>query len=68
MIVQDIRPVDVEITTIFTLTELQHLKTVLDGAIIRKDMYDEEVYGSYEEFKSVIEALLKETEDGVTGN
>ncbi len=68
MIVQDIRPVDVEITTIFTLTELQHLKIVLDGAIIRKDMYDVEVYGSYEEFKSVLEALLKETEDGVTGS
>lgn len=63
MRVFDIRPLDVEITTIFTLSELQHLKLVLNGAIIRKDMYEEETVRIYENFLELIESLTKESEE-----
>lgn len=63
MRVFDIRPLDVEITTIFTLSELQHLKTILNSAIIRKDMYEEETVRVYENFLELIESLTKESEE-----
>lgn len=63
MRVFDIRPLDVEITTIFTLSELQHLKLILNGAIIRKDMYEEETVRVYENFLELIESLTKESEE-----
>jgi hypothetical protein len=63
MRVFDIRPLDVEITTIFTLSELQHLKMILNGAIIRKDMYEEETVRVYENFLELIESLTKESEE-----
>jgi hypothetical protein len=63
MRVFDIRPLDVEITTIFTLSELQHLKMILNGAIICKDMYEEETVRVYENFLELIESLTKESEE-----
>ena len=59
----DIRPLDVEITTIFTLSELQHLKTVLNSAIIRKDMYEDETIRIYENFIGLIENITKESDE-----
>lgn len=65
MRVFDIRPIDVEITTIFTLTEMRHLHYVLESAIIRDDFYeDKEALTTYKGFLELIETLIKETEDG----
>jgi len=64
MIIESIRPVDVEITTIFTLTELKHLHFVLSNAIIRNDSFsDKTPLNTYYEFFESIKALVKETDD-----
>jgi hypothetical protein len=63
MRVYDIKPVEVEITTIFTLNELYHLNKLLNFAIIRKDTLEEETIHVYENFKELLEVLLKDSKN-----
>jgi hypothetical protein len=63
MRVYDIKPVEVEITTIFTLNELYHLNKLLDSAIIRKDTLENETLSIYENFKELLEVLLKDSKN-----
>lgn len=62
MRVVDIRPTDVEITMVFTLTEANGIKNVLDGAIIRRDMLSEEEIKVYDTLKEFIDSITKTDE------
>jgi hypothetical protein len=59
MRVIDIRPTDVEITMVFSLTEAKNIKEVLDKVIIRRDMFSDEEIDSYDMLKEFIDSITK---------
>ena len=62
MRVIDIKPVDVEVDMVFTLTELRNINIILkNGAIYRTEGYEEEME-SFSAFREYLDNITKEQE------